>query len=429
MRGPAPLFWVVFLVAFSLRALFLLMGGLGSENAIRIDSTQYIELAQTLREEKQFSFRSGSTLQPETMRTPGFPLFLTFFFKNGEFQIDQAQWAQVVLGAMTASFVGLLTLKLWNHRFAALLAGLAMAVDWVAIFNTFFILTETLYVFLLSIWLTALISFFKRKNGKSWVAVFLGIGFGFICLVRPITLYFLPFLFIGSLGFFFLTKNSRLPRVAFYLLFGSGLVIGGWCSRNYVQINQWTFTPLGSTVLQNIRLPLLEMERTGKSYSEALASLEEKSYFKYIAHHPLVFTKVMVKDTIRFFVGNSMKPTAWILTKDDRYNPNNLQDIQTEGLLSQAIHLIQNHPFIGFGMIVYLIFLGLVYLFSVLGLRWAWIDSPSLAIIMVSLILYFLLVTVGAVAMSRYRLPAMICFFPLAAGGALLIQKLRLNTT
>lgn len=123
------------------------------------DSQQYQELAKNLRQKLFFSW-DGKT--PVTFRTPGYPIFLALIDNNPVLLFV----LQSLFGALTVFFIFLIGAA-WLGRRAGIVAAVLMALDLPAIAHTGMVMSETLFVFLLTVacWLFTVAG---RKPAPVW---------------------------------------------------------------------------------------------------------------------------------------------------------------------------------------------------------------------------------------------------------------------
>jgi hypothetical protein len=96
--------------------------------------------------------------------------------------------------------------------------------------------------------------------------------------------------------------------------------------------------------------------------------------------------------------------------------------ILNEGILKSAWRVILSHPTVTIAMALLEAFLLFLYVFAIRGCLSQNRLRPALLTI-VGVALYFLLISGGAQAVGRYRLPVMPELCILAAGGLTLAQK------
>lgn len=270
-------FLLLFVIALALRLLWFFVVLLANPQGFMLhDSWGYWKLASNLDEAGVFSMGSGTSLFPDSMRTPLYPL-LIFLFKKMFLGIYGVVIVQVFVSAFVCVMVAFLTEQvalLFYHgadtrglasghdpapesggmiicpevaqkkaRRAGIMAGAFIALDFPSIFFSNTVLTETFFTFLL---LLAFCSFFSyKKNGQTYPLVLSAVFLGMAILCRPVA-FFLPlvFAFIIFMGDFRLVNNGGIDlqrnssfmisfkRISVFLL-ASYLVVAPWFFRNY----------------------------------------------------------------------------------------------------------------------------------------------------------------------------------------------------
>lgn len=409
----------IVLLALAFRAFLLLGAGGDSRYALMSDSYSYLRPAQTLRETGRYAVRDGAVETPETYRTPGYPLFLIpFLDATNQPHHRRIQWIQVLLGALSAGFLAWAALEFWGSRTPALLAGGAFALDYVHAIHSLFILSDVLFVLFLSMLVFAL-----TRRSYAWAGALSACA----ALIRPVGVY-LPF--VVGLALLVPTARSRGPVLRTVVLYLSCalLPLVAWTARNHAVMGRWTFSSFQDANLYLVRAALVESQEKNLSYPDAIASIEQQRKLasvpdnvwatSYLLHHVPAYLRLMAKDAVKLFSGNSMKIAAWIFARDESYGPQAVA-VHGEGSpIAQANELLHRHIGVGLLMIVYGAFLGLVYL---LCLRGIWESGTGkgwgITLLFLSIPLYFTAVTLGSGAQARYRLPIMPALFLFAGGG------------
>lgn len=203
-------------------------------NPLRADAGDYFLYAYNLRYKHTYSQQIGnvkdlsSPVTPDSQRSPGYPLFLTLFLDGLSFQsfVHGVVIAQAVLSSLSIIVAFLLFKSFLSHA-CALAASLLVAISPHLIIPNSFVITETLFCFLLLV-IGYGISLFASKPSAT-LALLTGILIGLASLVRPI-LEFLPFV----LGFLFIVQYRRKEGIRYLaaLLFGFFLCFFPWILRN-----------------------------------------------------------------------------------------------------------------------------------------------------------------------------------------------------
>ncbi len=205
---------------------------------LRADAGQYYMYAYNLRHKHTYSREPGhprdldDPVTPDAARPPGYPLFLTPFVPGlptqdilENIQVFQAGLSTLTLIVSFLFFRGFLPLPL------AVAASFLAALSPHLIVAPSFLLTETLFTFLLVAFFWLLSLFARRPT--PWFSLFTGLVLGMASLVRPALQYFLPCLaplMVSQFGW----KRGR--RVFALLVLGFALIISPWIIRNMITL-------------------------------------------------------------------------------------------------------------------------------------------------------------------------------------------------
>jgi 4-amino-4-deoxy-L-arabinose transferase-like glycosyltransferase len=206
------------------------------ENPIRADARQYVIYGYNIYSYGIFSKELSSKPSPDSFRSPGYPFLISLAFmiggKHGFYPI--VIYFQTILSALLVPltfFVGIRFLSLAGAIFAAIL----VAVSPHLISMTSYLLTETLFSFIL---LSAIHSFYRALEKKHlFYFVLSGSLFGFAYFTNE-TVLFLPFLFvIFSIYCIYYVQRINISKkmlinISVYLIVFS-LFPAIWVWRNY----------------------------------------------------------------------------------------------------------------------------------------------------------------------------------------------------
>ena len=162
------------------------------------DSFQYRTLAENIRAHRSFSLDSHPPFGPSIRRAPVYPLFLALVG-------DRARLWQSILDSLVAALICLILASRVKLRWTAA-AGMTYALHPGAVFLANAILSETLFTFLLTLAVTALL-FGIRRNQLSWTAA-AGVLMGLAALCRPIAA---PFFVVVAAVIWLSRKSIRRP--------------------------------------------------------------------------------------------------------------------------------------------------------------------------------------------------------------------------
>lgn len=181
----------VVLLAAAIR--FSYVGSVVVDNPWRADAGKYVTLALNMVANGMYSLEKEAPFTPVNYITPGYPVYLAFFFKSAEtvraFN-SSVMTSQAVLGTLSV----LLTLYLGRAAGGigvGLTAALLLAISPHHVASNGYLLTETLFTFLLLV--TSWLAVANWKIHRCWIWLLIGVVAAAGSLVRPVLLMF-PFI-------------------------------------------------------------------------------------------------------------------------------------------------------------------------------------------------------------------------------------------
>jgi len=225
-------------VALLIRANYFL--GTEIENPVRGDAFYYLTYASNLSKYGVFSQDYGSiSPKADSYRTPGYPVFITMIFKSAEILnlkfYSALMISQIILGSITVWLTYLLG-KIILSKSMAFFSALLTAISPHLISLGNYILTETLFTFLLILSVYIFMHFYKRCS--LLIAICSGVGFGFAYLVNPVML-FTPIILV-----IMICASSQSPikkkhlMSAIYFLLAFLLIVVMWHVRNLHSVEE-----------------------------------------------------------------------------------------------------------------------------------------------------------------------------------------------
>lgn len=184
-------------------------------------------------------------LEPDTIRTPGYPLVLMLFGAHTVPVVVLQHLLDIAIAALLYLFV----MHRWGNRFAALAAAIAFALDVPSIHIASKLLTETIFTALL-------FAVFVLLLDDEPPPITIGLLLGFMVLVRPIAL------------FFFAIAALRIPRRRLIAFLVAALVLpAGWAARNLARAGVFTVSSIGSINMLSTRAAgALAIEDNGDNF-------------------------------------------------------------------------------------------------------------------------------------------------------------------
>ncbi len=308
---------IISIIALSLLIKFALLWYIAVFNPDTIfmpDSPTYIEPGVNLIKKGVFAdMAEDGSLSPETIRTPGYPLFLGIMAEVLAFQPMGIVAVQILL----ITLAGYLVYKaacLITPR-GAPLALIFFLFDIPVTLTALMLLSEGLYTFCMALFTLCILSYLTSEK-KSWL-VAAALMLASATYIRPVSYYLgicvgLGILVTGS------GKNTKQAIVrALIFLLVCYIPLGAWHYRNYVVAEKADFTAIDDIDLAHMgmlhnytRTPEDIREKTGPV--RYYASLISKSIiqfftapgtFKYLSSEPLkIFSKIYGYPWVAFWL-------------------------------------------------------------------------------------------------------------------------------
>lgn len=269
------------------------------------DSPRYLELSNMLVSRGVFALQDvKGNLAYETFRTPGYPVFLAMFHGLMKIPLDGVILLQIAATFLAAFIVYKTALKI-DQRLA-LLSLIIMLFDPPITIFSLTILTETLFLVLISLFMLNFTLYLKHKS-----AVFIiisSLSLALATYVRPISYY------LGFAVFFFMlyaNKGKDFMRYLKHAIIFIALVysiIGVWQIRNHVRLHDFNFSPAGEHNLKCLGL-FNSYVRNTDPYTQGMAPLP---YYINVSIRSLL--SVMTKPgTFKYFGSNILTSAGKVL--------------------------------------------------------------------------------------------------------------------
>lgn len=407
-------------VALLLR-LTVVLFALGEGRYFDRDSVTYDMLATNLLRLGTFARSAAPSAEPETFRTPGYPLFLAGIYALTTHGHAVALLVQVLLGTSLVYLVSQLG-TFWWHARAGTIAAAFLASDFTSILNTSLLMSETLFTFLF----LAVVALSVRwlRDGRAATLGLAGALAGMATLVRAVAFYW-PVPFGALIVWRTIRSPARLavPLLTFVLAYGT--VVGPWIVRNHDWAGTWQIATVQSFNLLWYRAAGTIMRRDSIDLKEAQARLREIIHalraegrldraspfdiertvaLRIIMAHPLAFIESSLHGAGMILFGPGTATLSILL-----------------GQPSAPVRM----GLLGLGMALLLV----SYACALYGLGRGWRSRDRDGFIPVVLaVSYLLVVSAGPEAYSRFRVP-IAPFVALLAGygGHWLLERVRSN--
>jgi 4-amino-4-deoxy-L-arabinose transferase-like glycosyltransferase len=399
--------WTALIVCLFAHTIYLLV----DHNYYSADTPSYLIPAQNLLNGNGFA---SALHHPEVRRTPGFPLLLALF-QIPPLKLDHLVLIQHALCILLGVALAAVILRLTNDLVAAFVAALAFSLDFATIRIANLLLTEITATVLIALIAWTIYRALTTRDRFKY-AITAGILGGCAVLVRPVAiLYFVPL----SLCIVYALRRRALRTLTVFVL--SFLLLPVlWVVRNRLEIGYPGLSTISSDDILFYRAAgALAIQQPGNYFSNVeksrgllmkescselehiygrdclqLTDPERASYFTtkgvgIILRSPVsYFGSVLIGLAYTIFGGG-----AEALSKITNIDPH----------VAEFVVLILTIPEAGLAL---------------LGC-WYWYKANRIACsLLVLTVAYFLTISAGAEAYSRFRVPIMPMYAMLIGGGA-----------
>lgn len=358
-------------------------------------------ITSALHFHRAFFDSSSELFRLGLIRTPGYPAFIRVVYEVA----GQRAWAiilvQIALGVATVGLVYGLAGRLFGLPTAPW-ASLALAVDPISILLANYVQPEILFTFLLVggsyIWIRGL-------QEHNWIfGAAAGIVLGMAVLVRPIGLYLPAILIPASLILYGGAWKRRLA-FAFALLLAFSAPVGGWIAHNAQETGVPTLTTVESHNLLYNRAAGAIREDEGISLERARAQLDRELARRVEpqlneAERSQVATSLAIETLLDHPVGaikSWTRGAVFLLGGPGRDELLDLLGIRSRTRATSVVLVALE--FLVYGLIV----AGAIWGVVVLVRERKWPQMTPVVLV----IAYFVIISSGANAYSRFRTPLM----------------------
>jgi len=256
---------ILFLLSFLIRALVFHFYLSKDNNYWQVDSDTYHKVAVGICSGCGIAHEKDT---PCFYRVPGYPIFLSLYYKFFDTDQKNVLWLQIILASLIPVLVFLLSLSLFpDCLLLAKISSLYSVFHLGFVLYSGFFMSESLFIFL---FLLFAILFFKFRN-LFWAGVFLGLA----SLVRPVGQYFV----ILSIVMIFLFNKFGIAKLkkAFYLFLGWLIPVSLWLLRNYILLGHIFFHTLPGGHFLYLSAARVAMHVQDCSYWQARENLKKES--------------------------------------------------------------------------------------------------------------------------------------------------------
>ena len=226
---------------------------------------------------------------PETIRTPGYPLFLGLIYKILGKNYKAVVLVQILLSILSIYFIYLIGTMVHKESTGFIMA-LVFSFDPVTISMNYRIMTETLFLFFLVLYIFLGILWLNNSMSKI-IPLITGTILGLLTLVRPITYYLIPIFVLAVISRYLLIKEPF--RNCFYqilmFIIPVSILIGGWQYRNAIYAHNSSLSQIAGINMLYFRGASIIAEKENLTLEQARKNIIEdqiKNPWTYAGMHP-----------------------------------------------------------------------------------------------------------------------------------------------
>ena len=359
---------------------------------LQIDSLEYINLGKQIFENGVF---------PNFSRTPVYPFFIGFFDYFLGFQPSQLVLVNIVLSLLNIWLVWRLTAYFLAPCYQFLIT-LVFALDPVTIQVTNYVLSETLFSFLLLVGLNILANL-KLSKCHWYFAVLCGLSLGLFALCRPVGQY-LPILLMIWLWVGINNKNKKtLLLISVLLLFAYILVPEAWKQRNKSLTGYSFISTTTSINMYNYRAAWNVARRDGRTFVDVKQEFQEnREAFARENSHLMDYeiAQHFTKEGLNIIL-NTPWETVQQATRGLVYLYGGIYNASIERITGGGMSAV----FLKVYSIVYLLLVYIGVLFGLFFYRKLSDNQKSIFMLSAIVVAYFTFFSIGVESYARLRAP------------------------
>ncbi|MBB5066429.1 4-amino-4-deoxy-L-arabinose transferase-like glycosyltransferase [Granulicella mallensis] len=353
--------------------------------------------------------------QPELLRTPGYPLLLALF-RIAPLKVEYLIVVQHLLCVLLAVAVVAIALQMTGSRLVACVAAIVMSLDLATLRVANLLLTEVVFMVLISLICWILYRAMMKPAGKGIAIAGAGLLGGYAVLVRPVgVLYFVP---LSLCLFLVLRRRAWRPVLIFVAFFLILPVL--WATRNFVEGGYFGISAIGAEDILYYRAAgAIAIERPG-SYPANILKVNGELIQQTCADLEQMYHRDCSQITDKQQAAYASRKGMSII----REHPLSYLHSMTVSLAylvfgggAEALSRVSNvSPRIAEGIV--LLFTVPEVCLALIGCRYWYRRDRILCWLLVPTIAYFLGISAGGEAYSRFKVPIMPMYALLIGGGA-----------
>lgn len=353
------------------------------------DTKRYEEVALSLISGGGFSTAQG---EPAIQDGPIYSLFLAAIFSLFGHSLLAVRFIQGVVDSFTCLIIYLIALQMNQGKRVAILASAIAAIYPELVASCAFVLTETLFTFLLSVSIFLLLRAMSKES-KVWIIIS-GLCFGIAALCRATAFFIPPFLLFSFL--FFPNRKRNVSLIAI-LTIATALTVAPWTIRNSLVFDR--FLPVSIGLGGNLWIGSYLPWNGDYNYKDLSDKKEIEAEL-----HLIDADQRLKEEAIRNIKGNPFGYLTLCVKKFGRFwllVPGSKEVLKGKSLIKGLLYTIHF-------LTLFLFMLGLIFL----SRNWT---VPALSPLL--MIFYFTFIHVILFAIPRYRIPITPFILVFAAAG------------
>ena len=404
------------------------------------DSFGYDQLATNILRYGVFSALPRPPFTPDLDRTPVYPEMLATVYAAIGHSPEAVILLQILLAALTTIVILGLARRSGISNTVGMLAAALFAVEPVSAMTSNLLLTETLFTLLLAA-ASLLLLLYWRSSQLRWLLLGAAL-FGLAALTRPVS-QFLPLALIPVVVAMGRRVGWRRATTATLLFISISMGITySWAVRNYQAGGVFTLSTVSDinlvyyrarevladvdgtsqdAALQTLQARVAQMAAPGGATAAENEVLEREVALDIFRRYPAQTFAMLARGAARIFVDPGFSTACTLLDRNSTSTEcfQGQATMDEPGAVGKAIDRFAQMNRLQQAILIWSILLSAaVYLSAVLGLIFMLRERKQLpALLLVFVVGYLVLVSAGAEAYSRFRIPMVPFLSVLAAVG------------
>jgi 4-amino-4-deoxy-L-arabinose transferase-like glycosyltransferase len=410
--GPRVL-WIALALGILTHASYLTL----DHEHYGVDTPSYLIPADNLLHEQRFV---NALQQPELRRTPGYPLLLALF-RVSPLRVEYLIFVQHALCVFLIVAVAAICIRITGSSLAALFAASVLALDLATVRIANLLLTEVSCTVLIALAAWTMYRAMTKTTGRMFACAAAGLLGGFSAMVRPVgLLYFVPLSIC-----LILTLKRRALGPAMVLIASFLFLPLLWAARNFAEGNYFGLSTIGAEDLLYYRAAgALAVQQPGgylanvvkvrsslidqtcsdleQTYQRACSQVTESQQAAYFTRKGMT----IIRSNPVSYLRSTVLSLAYIVFGGGAEALSRVSNLSPR--VAECIVLLCTVP---------------EACLALVGC-WYWYRRDRRLFYLLTLtIAYFLIISAGAEAYSRFRVPVMPMYALLIGGGAALIEQ------